>query len=57
MNAHLDTRVGEIMEGLGKAAVQAAAVLALASTDRKNAALTAAAHAVRVRRARNPRGQ
>ena len=50
MNAHLDTRVGEIMEGLGKAAVEAAAVLALASTERKNAALTAAAHAVRLRR-------
>ena len=50
MNAHLDTRVGEIMEGLGKAAVEAAPVLALASTERKNAALTAAAHAVRLRR-------
>ena len=49
MNAHLETRVGEIMEGLGKAAVKAAAVLALASTERKNAALTAAAHAVRLR--------
>jgi glutamate-5-semialdehyde dehydrogenase len=49
MNAHLETRVGEIMEGLGKAAVKAAAVLALASTGRKNAALTAAAHAVRLR--------
>jgi glutamate-5-semialdehyde dehydrogenase len=42
--------VGQVMEGLGKAAVKAAAVLALASTERKNAALTAAAHAVRVRR-------
>ena len=50
MNAHLDTQIGELMEGLGKAAVQAAAVLALASTERKNAALTAAAHAVRIRR-------
>ena len=49
MNAHLETRVGEVMEGLGKAAVKAAAVLALASTERKNAALTAAAHAVRLR--------
>jgi glutamate-5-semialdehyde dehydrogenase len=49
MNAHLETRVGEIMEGLGKAAVKAAAVLALASTERKNAALTATAHAVRLR--------
>ena len=50
MNAHLDTQLGELMEGLGKAAVKAAAVLALASTERKNAALTAAAHAVRARR-------
>ena len=50
MNAHLETQIGELMEGLGKAAVQAAAVLALASTERKNAALTAAAHAVRLRR-------
>jgi glutamate-5-semialdehyde dehydrogenase len=49
MNAHLETPVGEIMEGLGKVAVKAAAVLALASTERKNAALTAAAHAVRLR--------
>ena len=49
MNAHLETRVGEVMEGLGKAAVKAAAVLALASTERKNAALTAAAHAVCLR--------
>ena len=50
MNAHLETQIGELMEGLGKAAVQAAAVLALASTEQKNAALTAAAHAVRLRR-------
>ena len=50
MNAHLEAQIGELMEGLGKAAVQAAAVLALASTERKNAALTAAAHAVRLRR-------
>ena len=50
MNAHLAPEVGELMEGLGKAAVKAATVLALASTERKNAALTAAAHAVRVRR-------
>ena len=50
MNAHLEAQIGELMEGLGKAAVQAAAVLALASTERKNAALTAAAHAVRIRR-------
>ena len=50
MNAHLVPEVGELMEGLGKAAVKAAAVLALASTQRKNVALTAAAHAVRARR-------
>ena len=50
MNAHLEAQIGELMEGLGKAAVKAAAVLALASTERKNAALTAAAHAVRLRR-------
>ena len=50
MNAPLTPEVGELMEGLGKAAVKAATVLALASTERKNAALTAAAHAVRVRR-------
>jgi len=50
MSAHLNTQLGELMEGLGKAAVQAAAVLALASTERKNTALTAAAHAVRTRR-------
>ena len=51
MNAHLESELGELMEGLGKAAVKAAAVLALASTERKNAALTAAAHAVRMQRA------
>lgn len=50
MSAHLETQIGELMEGLGKAAVKAAAVLALASTEQKNAALTAAAHAVRLRR-------
>ena len=49
-DVHRPPEVGELMEGLGKAAVKAAAVLALASTERKNAALTAAAHAVRVRR-------
>ncbi len=37
--------------GLGKAAVNAAAVLALASTERKNIALSAAAAGVRARRA------
>jgi glutamate-5-semialdehyde dehydrogenase len=51
MNAHLDPKMGELMEGLGKAAVKAAAVLALASAERKNVALSAAAAAVRARRA------
>jgi glutamate-5-semialdehyde dehydrogenase len=51
MNAHLDTvEVGGLMEGLGKAAVQAASVLALAGTEKKNIALSAAAAAVRKRR-------
>jgi glutamate-5-semialdehyde dehydrogenase len=49
MNAHLDSKIGELMEGLGKAAVKAAAVLALANTERKNTALAAAAAAVRQR--------
>ena len=38
------------MEGLGKAAVEAASVLALAGTEKKNMALSAAAAAVRARR-------
>jgi glutamate-5-semialdehyde dehydrogenase len=50
MSAHLDSKIGELMEGLGKAAVKAAAVLALANTERKNIALSAAAGAVRARR-------
>src|SRR5262245_5626948 len=51
MTAHEDAaRLGEQMENLGKAAVRAAAVLALADTATKNAALSAAAAAVRVRR-------
>jgi glutamate-5-semialdehyde dehydrogenase len=41
--------VGELMEGLGKAAVAAAAVLALAPTAQKNSALAAAAAAIRAR--------
>jgi glutamate-5-semialdehyde dehydrogenase len=49
MNAHVDSKIGELMEGLGKAAVKAAAVLALANTERKNAALAAAAAVVRQR--------
>jgi glutamate-5-semialdehyde dehydrogenase len=49
MNA-LDTAgVGELMEGLGKAAVAAASVLALAPTAQKNTALAAAAAAIRAR--------
>src|SRR5882757_9880050 len=43
--------IGELMEGLGKAAVDAAAVLALAPTRQKNEALAAAAATVRARRA------
>ncbi len=51
MSAQLDSsKIGELMEGLGKAAVQAAAVLALANTVRKNIALSTAAAAVRARR-------
>jgi glutamate-5-semialdehyde dehydrogenase len=50
MNAHLDPKIGELMEGLGKAAVEAAGVLALANTERKNTALSVAAAAVRARR-------
>jgi glutamate-5-semialdehyde dehydrogenase len=51
MNAHMDTRIGELMEALGKAAVKAAGVLALAGTAKKNAALVAAAASIRARRA------
>src|SRR6266436_2689 len=43
--------IGELMEGLGKAAIDAAAVLALAPTQQKNEALAAAAATVRARRA------
>jgi glutamate-5-semialdehyde dehydrogenase len=51
MNANLDSsKISELMEGLGKAAVKAATVLALASAERKNVALSAAAAAVRARR-------
>ncbi|HKD55775.1 MAG TPA: glutamate-5-semialdehyde dehydrogenase [Steroidobacteraceae bacterium] len=48
MNA---VRIGELMDGLGKAARAAAAVLSLAPGTQKNAALKAAADAVRTRRA------
>jgi len=44
-------RINELMEGLGKAATQAAGTLALAPTAQKNAALTAAAAAIRARSA------
>jgi glutamate-5-semialdehyde dehydrogenase len=44
-------RIGELMAGLGKAATLAAGTLARAPTAQKNAALTAAAAAVRVRSA------
>lgn len=48
MNAHIEM-VGETMEALGKAAVEAVPSLALASTERKNLALSTAARAVRQR--------
>jgi glutamate-5-semialdehyde dehydrogenase len=52
MNAHAETiEVGAIMERLGKAAVEASSVLALAGTEKKNSALSAAAAAIRARRA------
>jgi glutamate-5-semialdehyde dehydrogenase len=52
MSAHLDSAaIGELMEGLGKAAVAATGVLALANTERKNTALSVAAATVRTRRA------
>ena len=42
-------RLSELMEELGRAATSAAAVLALAPGAQKNAALVAAAQAVRAR--------
>jgi glutamate-5-semialdehyde dehydrogenase len=51
MNAHVDSSLGEVMEGMGKAAVKAASLLALARTAKKNAALVAAATSIRARRA------
>ena len=45
-----DPRLGALMEGLGKAARQAAGVLACAATAQKNAALAATAAAIRARR-------
>ncbi|HKT73419.1 MAG TPA: glutamate-5-semialdehyde dehydrogenase [Steroidobacteraceae bacterium] len=51
MNAHMSgAAVGELMEPLGKAAVAAASELALAATVAKNAALHAAAAAIRGRK-------
>ncbi len=50
MNAHRDTNITELMERLGKAALEAAAVLALAGTEKKNTALAVAGRAVRARR-------
>jgi glutamate-5-semialdehyde dehydrogenase len=50
MNAHIETaKIGEVMEGLGRAALEAAPVLALAGVERKNTALAVAARAVRAR--------
>jgi len=50
MNAHSEiVKIGELMEGLGKAALEAASVLALAGSARKNTALSAAARAIRAR--------
>ncbi len=42
--------IDRLMDGLGRAAVEAAAVLALASSTQKDAALAAAAAVVRTRR-------
>jgi glutamate-5-semialdehyde dehydrogenase len=47
MNARLPTDVAAIMDGLGRSAVAAAGVLALATTDTKNAALRRMAAALR----------
>lgn len=44
------SEVDDLMEKLGRAALAAAPVLALAHTAQKNVALTAAAHAIRARR-------
>jgi len=47
----MSTEIAELMNGLGKAAVEAAAVLAVASPRVKNEALVAAAAAIRARQA------
>jgi glutamate-5-semialdehyde dehydrogenase len=49
MSAMNDDRIGELLQGLGKAAAAAADALALAPGAQKNAALTAAAAAIRAR--------
>jgi len=51
MNAHVNdnAKIGALMESLGKAAVRAASVLALANTGSKNTALRVAAQSVRAR--------
>lgn len=51
MNAQADHSIGELMDGLGKAAVRSATVLALAGTAKKNTALAAAAASIRAHRA------
>ncbi|HEY4211999.1 MAG TPA: glutamate-5-semialdehyde dehydrogenase [Steroidobacteraceae bacterium] len=50
MNAHVESQLGDLMEGLGKAAVHAASILALAGTAKKNLALQAAANSIRAQR-------
>ena len=52
MNPHNDSAVGDLMEHLGRGALRAAAVLAQATTARKNDALTHAAAAIRAHRTR-----
>jgi glutamate-5-semialdehyde dehydrogenase len=52
MNPHNDSVLGELMEGLGRGALNAAAVLARATTEIKNDALMRAAAAIRAHRAR-----
>ena len=47
----MSAAIAAMMDSIGRAAVEAAAVLALADTDRKNAALVSAAKALRARAA------
>jgi glutamate-5-semialdehyde dehydrogenase len=51
VEARAASEIGELMDQLGKRAVEAAEVLALATTTQKNTALKAAADALRARRA------